>query len=243
MRNFWVSVGLYDASGTHPQLGWYTYFIKLNNDSSRFAAAIPAEATLSDAFACALAMVIALFPNYGKVGPLETLLLCFAGEFAYTFLDGILWRLWIADNGYGFRIFLFGSVTGIISSLLLGKRESTKQHQNFYSRYQFQTLGLLGAIFVWILLPWLSTIGQSTSTLNFNQIAPLNIWYALSASAVASFCCSIWIHGKISVHDIVFSSFSVHLNLRRVPSHMARLPTSSPILGQLFSSGHLSDSS
>lgn len=140
------------------------------------------------------------------------LFLCFAGNFFYTLNEEVFFRLQIEDNGFGSRIFLFGSTMGIIISLLLGKKDLTANHPNFYSRYNFQTFGLLGAIFVWILLPWLSTIDQSFSTLNFNQIAPLNIWYALSSSAIASFIISIWIKGKIAVHDIIFSCFSVHFS-------------------------------
>jgi hypothetical protein len=51
---------------------------------------------------------------------------------------------------------------------------------------------------------------------DFRQIAPLNIIYALSTSASMTFATSIWLRGKISVHDIIFTSFTVNLNLSRV---------------------------
>jgi hypothetical protein len=172
--------------------------------------------TLSQAVACAIAMYVILFPLLGRIGPGESLIICFVGNFAYTLNEVSFWRLNINDNGYGMRIFLFGSVAGLITSKILGK-EHSKGHERYYSQYQFQAFALLGAIFVWILLPWLSVIEQSQvnivspTTPDFRQVAPLNIFYALSASASASFAASIWMRGKISIHDVIFSCFSVYL--------------------------------
>jgi hypothetical protein len=72
----------------------------------------------------------------------------------------------------------------------------------------------LGSIFAWVLMPWISVVDQaqadsSTFVADFRQIAPLNIIFALSSSAAASFSTSIWLRGKISVHDVIFSCFSV----------------------------------
>lgn len=172
--------------------------------------------TLAQAVACAIAMYVILFPLLGRVGPGESLIICFVGNFTYTLIDVVFWRLNINDNGYGMRIFLFGSIAGLITSKILGK-EHSKAHDKYYSQYQFQAFALLGTIFVWILLPWLSVIDQSqvnnssSTTPDFRQVAPLNIFYALSASASASFATSIWIRGKISVHDVIFSCFSVKI--------------------------------
>jgi ammonia channel protein AmtB len=55
------------------------------------------------------------------------------------------------------RIFLFGSIAGLVAAKILGK-EHSQGHEKYYSQYQFQAFALLGAIFVWILLPWLSVI-------------------------------------------------------------------------------------
>jgi len=106
------------------------------------------------------------------------------------------------------------------------------------SQYIYQTFGLIGCIFVWILIPWLSVIEQSQHVqtliqLDFRQIAPLNVFFALSASCCASFATSIFFHGKISVHDIVFSAFSVHINLFREVLLMEPAQTSSQIHSQL----------
>lgn len=41
------------------------------------------------------------------------------------------------------------------------------------------------------------------------QPAILNTWFALSASASTTFAVTILLGKKISVHDVIFSSFSV----------------------------------
>lgn len=209
MRIFWTGVNVADSENAL-YFGDRFNYLRLTKENNRADTHFMLEFTLSEAIACAICMFVALFPNLGKVGPLETLIMCFVGIFGYALNESAFWRLFINDNGYGMRIFLFGSVLGLVSSRILGKKEETRSHKNYYSEYNFQTFGLLGAIFIWILLPWLSTIGQGTfNTADFRQVAPLNIWYALSASCCASFMTSIWIHGKISVHEIVFGCFSV----------------------------------
>jgi hypothetical protein len=192
--------------------------------------------TLGQAVACAIAMYVILFPNMGRVGPGEALVICIVGNFAYTLNEVSFWRLNINDNGYGMRIFLFGSVAGLTASLLLGKQHSTN-HPKYYSQYSYQALALLGSIFVWILLPWLSVIEQAQSTtvaptFDYRQVAPLNIFYALSASASGSFITSIYLRGKIAVHDVAFGCFSVHYSLFRGLSDTEPVPTCSRTLSQ-----------
>jgi hypothetical protein len=223
VKKFWYTVNLGDTSNT-----WFLGDNLLNIRGSGLLhvagdtlASDMKFFTLSQAVACAISMFVILFPLLGRVGPFEALVICFVGNFAYTLNEVSFWRLVIQDNGYGMRIFLFGSTAGLIASKIVG-RVTNKTHAGYHSQYNFQTLGLLGAIFVWILLPWLSTIDQSQykittlTQFDFRQVAPLNIWYALSASAGASFMTSVWIHGKISVHDVIFSCFSVTKYLSRV---------------------------
>jgi hypothetical protein len=45
----------------------------------------------------------------------------------------IFWRIYVADIGYGMRIFLFGGCFGLFASLILGKRNLTITHKNFKS--------------------------------------------------------------------------------------------------------------
>ena len=106
---------------------------------------------------------------------------------------------------------------------------------------------MLGSLFIWILLPWLSFIDQSqadtTSNFvpDFRQIAPLNIFYALCASASTSFSTSIWLRSKIAIHDIIFSCFTVHYDLFRELLLMGRVRMSFPILGLECSLAPLQD--
>lgn len=239
VKKFWYAINLGDA-GNMVKLGDNPHNIRLsgilhisgqtvNEDMMYF--------TLSQAVACAISMYVILFPMLGKVGPAEALVICFVGNFAYTLNEVSFWRLKICDNGYGMRVFLFGSVAGLVASRILGNKELTKDHLKYYSQYYYQTFALIGAIFVWILLPWLSVIEQSqvnvvSPTIDYRQVAPINIIYALCASASAAFATSIWIRGKISVHDIIFSCFAVVYLLFRVLLLMDRVLMSSPIPSQ-----------
>lgn len=126
----------------------------------------------------------------------------------------IFWRIFVTDAGFGMRIFLFGGTFGLFSSLILGKKETTKDHPRFISDYYFQSMNLLGAIIIWCLLPvlcwsdlWhLNTYGTDSSIVN---ISSLNMWFALCGSAVGSFCGSVAAFKKLSVHTIIFSVFTV----------------------------------
>lgn len=77
--------------------------------------------TLAQAVACAIAMYVIMFPLLGRVGPGEALIICFIGNFAYTLNEVSFWRLAINDNGYGMRIFLFGSIAGLVASWIIGR--------------------------------------------------------------------------------------------------------------------------
>ena len=237
VKKFWYAINLGDPNN-QVQLSHNPYNIRLSpklhikdgvdiQDMQFF--------TLSQAVASAIAMFIFLWPMLGRIGPGKAIVLCFIGNFFYTLNEVAFWRLNIADNGYGMKIFLFGSVAGIVASKLLGS-DYTRDHPKYYSQYSYQTFALIGAIFVWVLLPWLSVIDQSqlgTNTIaDFRQVAPINIMFALCASASASFATSILLHGKISVHEVIFSCFSVLVPLLRelLPTALARtcFPTPSP---------------
>ena len=97
----------------------------------------------------------------------------------------------------------------------------------------------MGSIVIWILLPWLSFIDQSQAdttsgfVVDFRQIAPLNVYFALSTSASMAFATSIWMRGKIAVHDIIFSCWTVLILLFRVELLMGRVPMCFLIHGRL----------
>ena len=75
-----------------------------------------------DAVGAALALYTGYTAVMGRVGLGHIFVLAFLGTFLYEINSMILWRLWIPDNGYPSRAFAFGSVLGIISSLILGQR-------------------------------------------------------------------------------------------------------------------------
>lgn len=241
VKKFWYAINLGDPSNM-VKLGDNPYNIRLSGLLRVQGSVENADMlyfTLAQAVACAIAMYVIMFPLLGRVGPGEALIICFVGNFAYTLNEVSFWRLAINDNGYGMRIFLFGSIAGLVASWVIG-REHSKSHEKYYSQYYFQAFALLGTIFVWILLPWLSVIDQSQVNLtsptapDFRQVAPLNIIYALSASASASFATSILLRGKISVHDVIFSCFSVLISLLRELLPMDPVLTSSRTLSQPF---------
>jgi hypothetical protein len=123
VKKFWYAINLGDPTNT-VKLGDNPLNIRLsgilhvqnnvnNGDMLYF--------TLGQAVACAIAMYVIMFPLLGRVGPGEALVICFFGNFLYTLNEVSFWRLNINDNGYGMRIFMFGSIAGLIASLILGR--------------------------------------------------------------------------------------------------------------------------
>jgi hypothetical protein len=126
----------------------------------------------------------------------------------------IFWRIYVADIGYGMRVFLFGGCFGFLASLILGKKEQTIDHKNFKSEYYFKTFNLVGSIIIWCLLPVLvwsnlwhaSNIGNKSYILH---ISSLNMWFSLFGSAIGAFCGCIMVYVKLSAHTLIFSVFTV----------------------------------
>lgn len=71
---------------------------------------------------CAIALNVAIGPVLGRIRLLEVFFLTLFGSFFYEVNAQLLWRWFVTDNGFGYRIFLFGAIVGIISSLFLGKK-------------------------------------------------------------------------------------------------------------------------
>jgi len=57
----------------------------------------------------------------------------FFGAFFYEVNAQLIYRWFITDNGFGCRIILFGAVVGLIVAVLLGRRETTKEHREYRS--------------------------------------------------------------------------------------------------------------
>ena len=84
-------------------------------------------------------------------------MLSFFGTFFYELNSQILWRIFIPDNGFPSRAFAFGSTLGIVSSLILGKKDMTQHSINYVSSYLNRALPFLGAVLVWCTFPILVT--------------------------------------------------------------------------------------
>ena len=90
------------------------------------------------------------------------------------------------------RAFAFGSTLGVVSSLVLGKRDLTEKNGNYYSSYKIMGMALIGAIIVWCTFPilLLSTTFNSSTGVIVSMSGQVNMWQALSSSVLGGFACS-----------------------------------------------------
>lgn len=130
MKKFWYAINLGDPNN-QVKLGDNPYNIRLSPELHINANGRDIQDmqffTLSQAIACAISMFVILWPLLGRVGPGESLIICFIGNIFYTLNEVSFWRLNIQDNGYSMKIFLFGSLAGFIASKLIGN-DKTAQH-------------------------------------------------------------------------------------------------------------------
>ena len=147
------------------------------------------------------------------------------GTFLYELNSQLLWRFYFPDTGYPSRAFGFGGALGLVSSLVLGKRNLTINNQYFTSRYRVMGLALLGIIFVWCSFPilLLGSTFESTTGLIVAMTGQVNMWLALSASVLGVFAASSIYYHKFSVHELVFTSITVTLESFREQSLILRL--------------------
>ena len=73
-----------------------------------------------DAIACALANVVAFSALVGRIKILETFFITLFGAFLYEVNAQLFWRYNISDTGYGMRIFIYGGIYGLNTSIILG---------------------------------------------------------------------------------------------------------------------------
>lgn len=81
----------------------------------------------------AIAMAVAFNSVVGRIGLTEVFFLTLFGAFFYEVNAQLIYRWFITDNGFGCRIFLFGSIVGVVMSILLGKKETTVAHPSYRS--------------------------------------------------------------------------------------------------------------
>lgn len=121
------------------------------------------------------------------------------------------------DNGYPLRAFAYGGALGLVSSLVLGGKELTKDNPNYKSSYNTMALSFLGIIFVWCAFPVLilsdtyNSNGNTDSTKGnlAGMIGQVNIWLCLAASVLGCYTASAFVYRKFSIHDMIFASITV----------------------------------
>ena len=213
-RNFWTNVGLNDSNAganfsmsSYPNINYINFGNDLNNSY-----ALP-SASLLDAIGAALAMYAGYTAVIGRIGLGEVFFLTWIGTFVYEINSQVLWRLYIPDNGYPSRAFAYGGALGLISSLVLGKREQTLNNVAFKSSYKIMALAFLGIIFVWCSFPVLvlSSVYTSVSGKIVAMAGQVNIWLALATSVLGCYTASTISYRKFCVHDMIFASITVRL--------------------------------
>ncbi len=100
---------------------------------------------------------------------------------------------------------------GLVSSLVLGKKDITGNNPYFSSRYRVMGLALLGIIFVWCSFPIvvLTSVYESTTGMIIAMTGQVNIWLALAASVLGVYSATSLFYRKFSVHELVFTSITV----------------------------------
>lgn len=154
-------------------------------------------------------------PVLGRIGLLEVFFLTIFGTFFYEVNAELMWRWFVTDTGYGYRIFIFGAILGLVSLHLLGRKETLYEHHNFKSTYTTMSLALLGFLIVWVSFPFLCVAGVFTYTTNDSVIiyaSPLNMYLALIAGVLGSFTAASLLYRKFSLHDLIFTGLTVHIS-------------------------------
>lgn len=220
-RNFWTNVTVNDPNAS-ANFGASNYpninYINFGNDLQKNYT-LP-SASLLDAVGAALAMYAGYTAVIGRIGLGEIFFLTWIGTFIYEVNSQILWRLFIPDNGYPSRAFAYGGMLGLVSSLVLAKRDKTINNPAFKSSYKIMALAFLGIIFVWCSFPVLvlSSVYTSVTGKIVAMAGQVNIWLALATSVLGCYTASTLSYRKFCVHDMIFASITVLLRLFRAPS-------------------------
>jgi hypothetical protein len=168
-------------------------------------------ASLYEAIGAGIAMFCAMSPLFGRVGPTEVLLLSWFGPFMYEINSEIFNKFFIADNGFGMRGFLFGGITGLLITLIIGKREEAASLIRYSSSYHVQALCFIGTIMVCIGYPIVVSTGLLTSAgadSSLVAVVQLNSWLSIGASVVGAYTASSLLYKKLYMHDITFTALS-----------------------------------
>lgn len=169
MRAFWDKAGANDplAAKNFGEKRYDTLSF-LNKGQDRGITTALTHASIADAIACAISLIIAFSALVGRIQILEVFFLTLFGSFLYEVNNQLFWNIFITDIGYGMRIFIFGSVLGIVSSCILGKKDTTIHHYYYKSVYVTRSLGLVGLVIILAAYPMLVTAGVYNSSANYS---------------------------------------------------------------------------
>lgn len=122
-RAFWSKAGANDYNTSAKTWNSYYDVVTLSNVGvDRQTTTLLPSGPIAEAIAMAISLAVAFNSVVGRIGLLELFLLTFLGAFFYEVNAQLIYRWFITDNGFGCRIFLFGSVLGTVISGLLGRR-------------------------------------------------------------------------------------------------------------------------
>jgi hypothetical protein len=102
---------------------------------------------------------------------------------------------------------------GLISAVILGRRDTTINHAGYYSSYSSRGIALLGFIFTFCAFPYLSvaeTYHTSQNNGYITYIAPFNMYFALGAGVLGTFAANALTYRKIHTFDLIFTGLSVN---------------------------------
>lgn len=122
VRAFWYKTGLYspNASNTFADRFDKISFANVNQDP--YVVDDLDHASLADAIACAICMILTFSPVIGRIQFVEAFFMTLIGTTLYELNYHVFFRIRITDTGYGMRVFLFAGIAALFSGLILNKR-------------------------------------------------------------------------------------------------------------------------
>lgn len=122
-RAFWSKAGANDIVNSAKSFSSPYHLVTLSNYAvDRQLTTLLPSGPFVEGITCALSLAVAFNTVVGRIGLLELFFLTLFGAFFYEVNAQLHWRWFITDNGFNYRIILFGATLGIVSSILLGKR-------------------------------------------------------------------------------------------------------------------------
>jgi len=217
VRAFWYKAGT-ALQNSNKSFGDNSFsrisFVNIGQD--QYANNDLAVASLSDAIACAICMILALGSVIGRIQFLEAFVMTAFGAWFYEVNYQLFFRFQIDDVGFGMRIFLFAGVMSLVVALLLGRKDTTINHAGFYSSYSTRGISLLGFVFTFCAFPFLCASELYHTSINRGYIAyigVLNMYLALGAGVLGSFVANSLTYRKIHTFDLIYTGLSVHILL------------------------------